>query len=79
MLKHGDAMLGGIMQIDPSWGAMSPHWICYFAVANVDETAAKIAALGGKQFGSVDDSPFGRLAAVADPAGAMFKIIQLPA
>jgi hypothetical protein len=34
--------------------------------------------LAGKVFGPIDDSPFGRLAALADPAGANFKIVQLP-
>ena len=29
--------------------------------------------------GSIDDSPFGRIAALADPFGANFKVVQLPA
>ena len=79
VLKHGEEMLGGIMQIDPAWGNLQPQWATYFAVANADETAATIKRLGGKVMGGVDDSPFGRLAAVMDPWGAMFKIIQPPA
>ena len=79
VLKHGDAMLGGIMQIDPAWDDFHPQWVTYFAVANADETAAAIVEHGGKMLGSVDDSPFGRLAAAVDPGGATFKIIQPPA
>ncbi len=79
VLKHGEQQLCGIMQIDPSWGKMPSHWISYFAVANADETAALVTKLGGKLMGGIDDSPFGRLAALADPAGALFKIIQPPA
>ena len=58
---------------------MHPQWAIYFSVANADETAAAIIEHGGKVMGNVDDSPFGRLAAVMDPSGAMFKIIQPPA
>ena len=78
VLKHGDDMLGGIMQSDPAWG-MPAQWVTYFSVVNTDAAVAKIVAHGGKVMGSIDDSPFGRLAAVADPAGAFFKVIQPPA
>ncbi len=77
-LKHGDTMLGGIMQIDPSWGQFQPQWMTYFAVSNADETAALVTKHGGKLLGPIDDSPFGRLAAVMDPFGATFKILQPP-
>ena len=77
VLKHGDKMLAGIMKSDPAWG-MPARWVTYFAVANVDETAAKVKALGGKQMGGIDDSPFGRLAALADPQGAIFKVVEPP-
>jgi uncharacterized protein len=79
ILRHGEKMLGGIMQIDPSWGEFHPQWITYFAAANADETAALVARLGGMVMGNVDDSPFGRIAALRDPDGAVFKIVQPPA
>lgn len=74
VLKHGENQLGGIMQIDPAWGAIPAHWITYFAVADAEATVARVIAHGGKQFGGIDDTPFGRIAALADPQGAMFKI-----
>ena len=77
-LKHGEAMLGGIMQIDPAWGNMPAQWVDYFTVANADETVATVLKHGGKIMGSIDDTPFGRLAALADPLGANFKIMQPP-
>lgn len=77
VLKHGDAQLCGIMQIDPAWGALHPQWMVYFGVANTDEAVALIAERGGKVMGPVEDTPFGRMAAVMDPAGAMFKVIQV--
>jgi uncharacterized protein len=77
-LKQGDAQLCGIMQIDPAWGNMPAQWVTYFIVTNVDEAVATVLQHGGQQMGSIDDSPFGRLAAVADPSGAIFKLIQPP-
>jgi uncharacterized protein len=79
VLKHGEKMLAGIMQIDPSWGGFQPQWIVYFAVANAEETVALVTKHGGKIMGNIDDSPFGRIAALMDPGGATFKIVQPPA
>ena len=78
VLKHGEKMLSGIMQIDPTWGEFHPQWITYFAVANAEETVASVIKHGGKAMSNNDDWPFGRLAAVMDPSGATFKIIQPP-
>lgn len=78
VLKHGETMLGGIMQIDPSWGDFHPQWITYFSVANVDEAVAIVTQHGGKIMGNIDDSPFGRIAALTDPSGAAFKIVEPP-
>jgi predicted enzyme related to lactoylglutathione lyase len=78
VLKHGEQELGGIMQIDPAWGAFQPQWVTYFAVANVDETVAIVTNHGGKVLGDIDNSPFGRIAALMDPSGALFKIVEPP-
>ena len=78
VLKHGEQEICGIMQIDPAWGDFHPQWITYFAVANADETVATVIKHGGKVMGPVDDSPFGRIAALMDPGGATFKIVQPP-
>lgn len=48
-----------------------PHWSCYVTVESVEETAGRAAELGG----SVVAEPFdvmelGRMAVIADPAGA---------
>jgi predicted enzyme related to lactoylglutathione lyase len=76
MLKHGDQMLAGIMQIDPAWGNMPPFWVSYFAVANIDDAVATIVKHGGMIQGSIGNTPFGRMASAVDPAGAMFKLLQ---
>jgi uncharacterized protein len=77
-LKHGNDSIAGIMQIDPSWGPMPAQWVVYFAVADIEATVAKIVEHGGKIMGNIDDTPFGRLAAVADHAGAIFKLLEPP-
>jgi predicted enzyme related to lactoylglutathione lyase len=79
VLKHGDEQLCGIMQIDPSWGDIPPHWETYFSVANTDSAVATATEHGGQLVGTVDDSPFGRMATLTDPGGATFKVIQPPA
>ena len=76
ILKQGDAMLSAIMQIDPAWGKMPAQWVPYFLVANIEETLAKVIQNGGKHMGGIDPSPFGRIAAVADSAGANFKLVE---
>lgn len=79
VLKSGDAMLAGIMQIDPAWGAFQPQWITYFSVADADKAVATAVELGGQAMSAVEDTPFGRMAALMDPAGAFFKIVEPPA
>jgi uncharacterized protein len=71
------ALLGATSE--PMPGDFEYQWMTYFAVDDADKALATITEHGGKAMSGIDDSPFGRLAAVADPAGAQFKIIQLPA
>jgi predicted enzyme related to lactoylglutathione lyase len=53
------------------------HWNAYVTVANVDETAKKAAALGGKVFAPpFDVMDAGRMAVLQDPTGAVFQIWQ---
>lgn len=78
VLKHGERELCGVMQIDPAWGAFPAQWMIYFGVADADAAVAAITAHGGKAMSAVEETPFGRMAAVADPAGAQFKVIEVP-
>jgi len=56
------------------------HWAVYFSVADVDAALAKVVELGGSIVRPAEDTPFGRIADVTDPTGAMFKLHQdLPA
>jgi predicted enzyme related to lactoylglutathione lyase len=54
------------------------HWLVYFAVADADASAAAARELGGTVMADPFDTPFGRMAPMTDPAGAVFWAVQLP-
>ncbi|NJO84466.1 MAG: VOC family protein [Blastochloris sp.] len=69
---------GGMITMDDAWEGLPPHWMVYFSVANIEETAAKAEALGGKLGTPISDAPnTGRFAVISDPQGAHFTAIQL--
>lgn len=49
----------------------------YFGVPDCDEAVAKTTKHGGKLLFGPMDSPFGRFAAVSDPQGAAFAVIDM--
>jgi predicted enzyme related to lactoylglutathione lyase len=51
------------------------NWQVYFAVGNADTSVEKAVSMGGALVDGPDDTPFGRLATLTDPTGAMFKIV----
>ncbi|WP_380285982.1 VOC family protein [Kitasatospora purpeofusca] len=56
----------------------APNYLSvYFAVDDCDATIARITERGGKLYFGPMDSPFGRFAAVGDPQGAAFGVIDL--
>jgi predicted enzyme related to lactoylglutathione lyase len=78
MLKVGERDNGGMMAMEgPMWEGVPPHWMVYFAVADVDATCKKIEETGGKVCVPPTDIPVGRFAVVNDPQGATFSVITL--
>jgi len=54
-----------------------PHWMVYIAVDNADQAGTQAAELGGKLLApAFDVMDVGRMAVIADPAGAVFSIWQ---
>ena len=52
-----------------------PNWMMYVGTPNVDDTATRIAQLGGRVLKQPEDIPnTGRFAVVQDPFGATFGI-----
>ncbi|WP_406281462.1 VOC family protein [Embleya sp. NBC_00896] len=54
-----------------------PHWATYFAVGDADETVDRVDSLGGEVLRGPEESPYGRVAAVQDPQGALFNVIAV--
>lgn len=72
---QGGGDLAGIMDA----GAFLPEgvsaqWSIYWEVDDLDDAVARVKALGGSVVNDPEDTPFGRLATVLDPAGAQFKL-----
>jgi hypothetical protein len=75
---QGGRSIGGMLQIQPEWGAMPPNWGAYFQVSDCDQTVAKAKELGGRAEMEPRDLPgIGRFAFLADPQGAHFLVIAL--
>ncbi|KRE23029.1 VOC family protein [Agromyces sp. Soil535] len=53
------------------------HWEVYFGASDVDDVSARAEALGGRVIEAPADSPYGRIATVADGTGAAFKVISV--
>lgn len=74
--NDGDTMLCGVMDASSFLPEGVPaHWSVYFAVAGTDATIARLTELGGSVEQPGEDTPYGRLAVVADPMGARFKLV----
>lgn len=71
----GETALAGIMDASAFLPEEVPaHWSVYFDAVDADAAVAKVVALGGSVVRPPDDTPYGRLAHVADVNGAHFKI-----
>jgi hypothetical protein len=47
----------------------------YFGVDDTDTAVAKAVELGGTIVDDAEDTPYGRLATIADPTGARFTLV----
>lgn len=54
-------------------------WTCYFAVPDVTKATEVAQELGGSVVTAPTEVPTGMVAALADPAGAVFAVLQDPA
>jgi uncharacterized protein len=78
-LGENEAALAGVM--DAAIDGLLPdgvpaQWFVYFAVEDADKTLEQAVALGGSVVRAAEDTPYGRLATVADPTGAQFRLLQ---
>jgi hypothetical protein len=76
-LFDGDALLGVMDGTrDLPQGAPST-WSFFLGTEDVDKTVQLVTENGGTVIRDAEDTPYGRLAAVADPTGAGFNLSSL--
>ncbi|MER5658333.1 VOC family protein [Streptomyces sp. NPDC002131] len=74
---EGNPVLGRMKMTDDFPPEVPPYVNVYFGVDDCDEAVARATARGGVlRFGPMD-SPFGRFAAISDPQGASFSVIDM--
>jgi uncharacterized protein len=76
-LSGDPAPLGGMGGMMGAAEGTPSHWLVYLSVADADAAVATVEAHGGSVVAPAFDSPFGRMAVVADPAGAVFYLAQI--
>jgi predicted enzyme related to lactoylglutathione lyase len=71
--------VAGIMDASGFLPAGSPGgWSVYWDVEDAAAAVAKVRQLGGAVLFDVEDTPYGKMATVADPTGATFKLRTAP-
>jgi uncharacterized protein len=74
-LGEGEDQLAGVMDGTISLPEGVPsHWAVYFAVTDTDATIDRAVGLGATVVSPAVDTPYGRLATLADPTGAGFRL-----
>lgn len=67
--KDDDALAGIMAAKGPS------HWNLYIWADDTDATVAQAKALGGTEVAAPEDTPYGRLATIADPSGIQINLM----
>lgn len=76
IIKSGGREIGGIMGQPPQAKGTPPSWMSYVTVDDVDATAKKVEAAGGKILMPGTDIPeTGRMIVFQDPQGAVLAAI----
>ncbi len=79
MAMDGEQPLAGVMDASVFLPEGVPdHWSVYFGVEDTDTALAQVATLGGSVVRPAEDTPYSRMATVADPTGVQFKIVSQP-
>lgn len=75
-LGEGDAALAGIMDSTNFLPEGVPaHWAVYLAVDDADAAVKTTTELGGSLIEAPHDTPYGRIAIIADPTGAHVRLV----
>ena len=74
-LGRDEAARAGIMDATAFLGDQPSRWQFYVQVADTDATVEQALAAGATSVLPVDDTPYGRLALLRDPAGVLFTVM----
>lgn len=76
-LKGHDVGAAYTLRPDQREQRIPPHWLVYVTVDNADSVGTQAGELGAKVLApTFDVMDFGRMAVIADPAGAVFAVWQ---
>lgn len=67
-------VIGGLRDIAQAPKEVRGGWSVYFCTEDVARSLARAVALGGRQIGEIEQTPYGQLAQAADPCGGLFKL-----
>jgi predicted enzyme related to lactoylglutathione lyase len=80
LLINGQQVVGGIGAFPSGHENAQPaHWSVYFGAGDTDQSVDTAVNGGGRVIRPASDSPYGRMAVVADAEGAVFSLISTPA
>ncbi len=68
--------VGGLQGLGHLPAGTPPHWATYFAVDDVDSTVDAAVRAGATLLAPAFDTPVGRMAAIQDPQGGAFWVMQ---
>jgi predicted enzyme related to lactoylglutathione lyase len=76
-LFDGEALLGVMDGTRDLPDGVPSNWFFFLGADDVDKTVQQVKDNGGSVIRDAEDTPYGRLAAVADPTGAGFNLSSL--
>ena len=77
--KDGESSVAGVYDASLDLGeAGRSFWTVYFGVEDVDDALRSVRELGGSVVSPAQNTPYGRMATVADPTGTEFRVMQDP-
>jgi uncharacterized protein len=75
-LGEGDQAKAGIMDATAFLGDQPSRWQFYIEVVDTDATVQRATDAGAKVVEDAENTPYGRLAVIADPSGVPFAIMS---
>ncbi len=74
-LGEGDQARAGIQDLTRSQDDGPSRWQWFVQVADTDQTVRRALAAGGTQADPTEDTPYGRIGSLLDPAGVPFLVM----